>query len=294
MSETNPGYSEQHAGDIGAHRATVGTPTEPESVNVPATRPGAAENARREEASRKGHETFVPQPPIEDDRTDAVDSRRTEERSMEGTNRTDTPGGTSTRTGTTREGGTAPARRTTGDGDDDEDDAARRAVRRDIEETRAELGRTVSALAGKADVKARASHAAETAKERAAEAAGTAKERAAEAAGTAKEKAVEAAGTVKARAAGAAGVVVDRTAEMAGRFGEHAPDQVRAVAEEARRKPVVLVAAAAAVAALVVRRVVMRRRARQGGRLASGRAAVRRVMGSRVMGSRVMGRRGGK
>lgn len=61
MSETNPGYSDdQHAGEVGSRRATIGTATDPESVNVPPTRPGAAENAYEAEARRTPHETFVP------------------------------------------------------------------------------------------------------------------------------------------------------------------------------------------------------------------------------------------
>ncbi|GAA3098177.1 hypothetical protein [Nonomuraea salmonea] len=63
MSETDPGYSGQHAGDVGARRATVGTPTDRESMNVPQTRPGAAENAHEAELKREGHETFIPETP---------------------------------------------------------------------------------------------------------------------------------------------------------------------------------------------------------------------------------------
>ncbi|GAA1740822.1 DUF3618 domain-containing protein [Nonomuraea bangladeshensis] len=264
MSETDPGYSEQHAGDVGAHRATVGAPTEPESVNVPPTRPGATENARRAEAAREGHETFIPEGPIRDERAEAVESLRTEERSMREVHRAERAHGTRRRA------------------DDEDEDDGRAAVRRDIEETREQLGRTVSALADKADVKSRASHAAEVAKDRAAEAAGAfraraaeaagvardragvaaavARERAAETAGVAKERASEAAGTVRARASEAAVVIKDRTSEMAGQVGEHTPEQMKAVAVEARRRPALLVAVAAgAVAVLVVRRMARRR-----------------------------------
>ncbi|MEU4512429.1 DUF3618 domain-containing protein [Nonomuraea wenchangensis] len=278
MSETDPGYSEQHAGDVGAHRATVGAPTEPESINVPLTRPGATENARRAEAEREGHETFIPEAPIRDERAEAVESLRTEERSMREVSRTEHGAG--------RERGAHGTRRRAADEDDDD---GRAAVRRDIEETREQLGRTVSALADKADVKSRASHAAEVAKGRAAEAAGTfkaraaeaaevargragvAKERAAETAGVAKERASEAAevartraseaaGTVRARASEAAGAIKDKTSEMAGQVGDHTPEQMKAVAVEARRRPALLVAVAAgAVAVLVVRRMARRR-----------------------------------
>ncbi|MEU6998488.1 hypothetical protein [Nonomuraea sp. NPDC046570] len=55
---------EQHAGDMGAHRATLGEPTDPESINVAPTRPGAKENALADETSRRPHEEFVPEAPI--------------------------------------------------------------------------------------------------------------------------------------------------------------------------------------------------------------------------------------
>lgn len=51
------------------------------------------------------------------------------------------------------------------------------ALRREIEQTRAELGETVEALAAKADVKARAQDAVDDVKQRVHEAAGEAKER---------------------------------------------------------------------------------------------------------------------
>ncbi|MFC4014515.1 DUF3618 domain-containing protein [Nonomuraea purpurea] len=128
MSETNPGFSEMHAGDVGARRTTVGTPTEGDSINVPPTRPGAADNARRAEAARRAHETFAPEPPVPAERTEAVQRQwRAQERARE-------------------------------------DD-----LRQEIRQTRRELGETVSALAEKADVKARAVHAAETAGHRVAE-----------------------------------------------------------------------------------------------------------------------------
>ncbi|GAA1668028.1 hypothetical protein GCM10009733_076940 [Nonomuraea maheshkhaliensis] len=171
MSETDPGYSEQHAGDVGARRATVGTPTERESINVPPTRPGAAENAHRAEEARQEHETFVPEPPVPDERSEAAGSHRTEELPAGGARRQD-------------------------DEQEDEDD-----VRRDIEKTRRELGETVSALAAKTDVKGRAGHVAEVAKDRAGHAAELAKDRAGHAAELAKDKAGHAAELAKGKAA---------------------------------------------------------------------------------------------
>ncbi|MFF0860827.1 DUF3618 domain-containing protein [Nonomuraea sp. NPDC003560] len=167
MSETDPGYSEQHAGDVGARRATVGTPTERESINVPPTRPGAAENAKRAELARQEHETFIPETPVPDDRTEAVESRAVEEESLGG-------------------GG--------GRGEDDEEEED---VRKSIKETRNELGDTVSALAHKADLKGRAAEAAGTAKGKVAEMTGVAKGKAAEVTGTAKGMAGEVAGKVR-------------------------------------------------------------------------------------------------
>ncbi|MFI7420618.1 DUF3618 domain-containing protein [Nonomuraea sp. NPDC049684] len=210
MSETDPGYSEQHAGDVGARRATVGTPTERESINVPPTRPGAAENAKRAELARQEHETFIPETPVPDDRTEAVESRAVEEESLAG-----------------------------GRGEDDEEEEED-DVRKSIKETRNELGDTVSALAHKADLKARAS-----------EAAGTAKGKVAEMTGVAKGKAAEVTGTAK----GMAG-------EVAGKVREATPHQVKDAATGARKRPVLLLAAAAAVAALVVRRLRKRTRAK--------------------------------
>ncbi|MFC4113867.1 DUF3618 domain-containing protein [Nonomuraea zeae] len=218
MSETDPGYSEQHAGDVGARRATVGTPTEHESINVPPTRPGAAENARRAEAARQEHETFVPEAPVPDERTEGTESRRTEEEPVRGER--------------------------TGDDDEEEDD-----VRKDIEQTRKELGDTVSALADKADVKGRASHAAEVTRDRAVEAAEVVKDRA-----------VEAAEVVKDRAVDAAEVVKDKASEVASKVRESAPDQVKDAAAEARKRPVLLIAVGGTVLALVVRRMMRRRK----------------------------------
>ncbi|SEG25811.1 Protein of unknown function [Nonomuraea solani] len=208
MSETDPGYSEQHAGNVGARRATVGTPTERESINVPPTRPGAAENARAAEAARQEHETFIPETPIPDERSEAAEHTRTEEESLKGAR---------------------------GEDDEEEEDD----VRKDIQETRRELGETVSALAGKADVKGRAGHAAEVAK----------------------DKAADTAELVKDKAADAAELVKDKAAEVAGKVRDNTPDQVKDAAEEARKRPVLLIAVVGAVTAFVVRRMMRRRRA---------------------------------
>ncbi|MFI7614607.1 DUF3618 domain-containing protein [Nonomuraea terrae] len=223
MSETDPGYSDQHAGNVGAHRATVGTPTERESINVPPTRAGAAENARRAEAAREEHETFVPEAPVQDERTEAVENLRPEEESLRGTR---TGGRTrdnqaGNRTGTRRESRKSRRRGERGEDDDEGGD-----VRRDIEETRRELGETVSALAAKTDVKARAGHAAEVA---------------------------------RSRAAGAAETVKGKASQVAGKVRGTAPEQVKGVTGKARKRPMLLVMAAGAVTALVVRRMMQGR-----------------------------------
>jgi uncharacterized protein YjbJ (UPF0337 family) len=268
MSEMNPGRTDkQHAGTMGARRAVVGEPTDNESINVPPTRPGAAENAHEAERAREGHETFVPEAPQRDDRTDAVRSRAVEEESLQG--------------GEPRHGerpgpdGETPRHRPDGErrhgGQDAED------VRQDIRQTRQELGETVHALAHKADVKSRAGEAAETAKGRAgqmagtakgkaaemtetargkaAEMTGTAKEKAAEMTGTAKEKAAEVAGTAKGKAAEVAGTVKGRAAVMADKVHDATPEQ-------ARKRPVLMIAAMGAVLAFAVRRIMRRNRAR--------------------------------
>ncbi|MFI7131830.1 DUF3618 domain-containing protein [Nonomuraea sp. NPDC050153] len=166
MSETDPGHREQHAGDVGARRAMVGTPTERESINVPPTRPGAAENARRVEEERMAHETFPPEAPFDKERTEALEREWAEAESPRH-----------------HRGGTRRTQRATVHREEAD-------VRKEIEETRRELGDTVSALAAKTDVKARAAHAAEAAKDRAAG-------MAAGMAGSVKEKASEVAGKVR-------------------------------------------------------------------------------------------------
>ncbi|MEO3791385.1 DUF3618 domain-containing protein [Nonomuraea sp. B10E15] len=239
MSETDPGYTgEQHAGDVGARRATVGTPTERESINVPPTRAGAAENARHAEAAREEHETFIPEAPIADERSEATESRRTEEESLKGESGADGEEGD-------------------GAGDEEGDD-----VRKDIQKTRRDLGETVSALAGKADVRSRASHAAQAAKGKAGHAAETARGRAGHAAETAKGKVGHAAETAKGRAAGAAATVRGKASDVAGKVRESAPE-ARDVATQARKRPALLVAAIGAVIGFLWRRMMMKRRARR-------------------------------
>src|SRR5437868_9056734 len=51
-----------HAGDVGAHRATVGAPTDPESINTAVQiRAGALENALAVEETRLPHGKFLAQ-----------------------------------------------------------------------------------------------------------------------------------------------------------------------------------------------------------------------------------------
>lgn len=204
MSEQDPGRSEQYAGDVGSRRRTVGTPTDHESVNVPPIRPGAAENARKAEAARQEHETFIPEAPIEDERAQATQ---------------------------TWEGETVQGH------DDDEDEE--NDVRKNIKDTRKELGDTVAALADKADVKARANATMVAAKDKAAEVAGMATH-------AAKDKAAEVADLAKHK-------VSDVT-----------PDQVKDVAGKVteRKRPVLLMAVLGVVVGIVVRRMLKRTRSR--------------------------------
>lgn len=259
MSEMNPGRTDrQHAGTMGARRAAVGEPIDHESINVPPIRPGAAENAHEAERAREGHEIFVPEAPQRDDRTDAVRSRAVEEESLQG--------------GEPRhEEHHRPDGENRYGGQDVED------VRRDIRQTRQELGETVHALAHKADVKSRAGEAAATAKGRAEQMAGTAKGKAAEMTETAKEKAAEMAGTAKGKAAEVAGTAKGKAAEMTGTAKGKAAevagtvkgkatvvaDKVHDVTpEQARKRPVLMIAAVGAVLAFAVRRIMRRNRAK--------------------------------
>jgi len=101
-------------------------------------------------------------------------------------------------------------------------------IRADIEQTRAELGDSVDALAAKADVKARAKDTAEAAKDRAKAAAEAAKDRA------------------------------KAAAEAAGERAKETTEQVR---ETVRRRPAPVAAALAGVAAVIGAVVFVRRRA---------------------------------
>lgn len=62
MTEHDPGYGyvDEHAGDVGSRRATIGTPTDEGSINMPQVRPGATENAEEWEKSHERHDVFVP------------------------------------------------------------------------------------------------------------------------------------------------------------------------------------------------------------------------------------------
>ncbi|MFI6789266.1 DUF3618 domain-containing protein [Nonomuraea sp. NPDC050383] len=273
MSETDPGYSSgQHAGDVGAHRTTVGMPTDEESINVPQTRAGAAENALKAEEDRAEHETFDPEPLVRDERTDAIEGREGEARSQ-GPQQVTPEARHGSGTGTGASSGQA-RETTTGrrgrDGRDGEDDDEEGRVRKRIEETRGQLGHTVAELAHKADVKHRAGDAAETAKAKAGQMAGTVTGKAGEVAGTVTAKAGEVAGTVTAKAGEVAGTVTGKAGEVAGtvttKVREVTPDQVKEAADkvttQARRRPALLVVAAGAIAVFVLRRVMRRDRHR--------------------------------
>ncbi|MFI7447517.1 DUF3618 domain-containing protein [Nonomuraea sp. NPDC049714] len=270
MSEMNPGRTDkQHAGTVGARRAAVGEPIDHESINVPPTRPGAAENAHEAERAREGHETFVPEAPQRDDRTDAVRSRAVEEESLQGGEPRHEQHPSDERHSRERH-----ERRHSQDGarQQDADD-----VRQDIRQTRQELGETVHALAQKADVKSRAGeaaatakgragHMAETAKGKAAEMTETAKEKAAEFTGTAKGKAAEMTGAAKGKAAEVTGTAKGKATEVAGTVKGKAAvmaDKVHdATPEQARKRPMLMIAAMGAVLAFVVRRIMRRNRAK--------------------------------
>jgi ElaB/YqjD/DUF883 family membrane-anchored ribosome-binding protein len=114
------------------------------------------------------------------------------------------------------------------------------ALRADIEQTRAELGETVQALAAKADVKARAKEQVEQTKQRVKAQAAEAGERVRGAALTASDRVRQAATTAR----GTAAEATDRATDRA----QDATEQVR---EQVRRNPVPLSAVLIGVAALV-------------------------------------------
>ena len=279
MSETDPGFSEQHAGYVGARRATVGEPTDRESMNVPQTRPGAAEHAHEAELAREGHETFIPETPVQDEREEAAGHSRTEEKSLRGSR------GAKERRASARmstQGEAVPAR---GDGHrtaSGREASGRRSppmteedLRREIEETRRELGATVGALMEKANVKNWAGHAAGRAKARARSRAGHAREAARERAGHAAEAARERAAAVKGRAS--------HMADVAGRARAGMPEHVRDAAAGAGRRPALLLVmvAAGAVSAFALRQI-MRDRSMARHRTSLGRTMVHLTMTGRM------------
>ena len=257
MSETNPGHADRvHAGDVGARRATVGTPTDRESVNVPPTRPGAAENAHEDEIRRRPEETFIPETPEPDDRTDAVRSRAVEEESLRG----GAPvSGSGPATSYRKDGHTQDGHRKDGHRSGDEE----AQLRESIEEPRRELGETVSALAHKADVKARAAEAAESAKHRAAEMAHTAKAKAGELTGTARTRAHEMTGTAMARAHEVTGTARTKAHDMTGtartKAHELSGKAVELKDRQRGKRPLLMAAVAGAVVVVLFRRARKRR-----------------------------------
>ena len=102
-----------------------------------------------------------------------------------------------------------------------------RTLRADIEQTRAELGETVQALAAKADVKARAKEQVEYTKQRV------------------RDQVAVATGRVK---------------ETATQYGHTVAEQAQDTGERVKRNPVPIAAVAAAAVALVAILVVIRRR----------------------------------
>ncbi|WP_435187237.1 DUF3618 domain-containing protein [Streptomyces sp. bgisy126] len=141
-------------------------------------------------------------------------------------------------------------------------------LREQAEHTRDELGRTVEALAAKADVKAQAGEKVAEVREKAAVATERAKEKAVVAADLVKEKTAVAADRAREKTA----VVTDRAREKATQAAdlvqEKTPDPVleraEVVAHKAKANRTPLVAGAAAVAGfLLVRRIVRGRRGRR-------------------------------
>ncbi|MEU4805475.1 DUF3618 domain-containing protein [Actinosynnema sp. NPDC023587] len=157
-------------------------------------------------------------------------------------------------------------------------------LRRDIEETRRELGDTVEALAHKADVPARvkesvndgvgkakvkageaatrvdqavtraaaeAQVAADVVVDKASTAAGQVAEKASVAAGQVADKATAAAGQVADKASVAAGHVAERAAHVVESLPQPVQDKVVLVSEQARRRPVAVLGGLAAAVLLV-------------------------------------------
>ncbi|GAA2361573.1 DUF3618 domain-containing protein [Nonomuraea africana] len=235
MTESDPGFSQSHAGDVGSRRATVGEPTDHESINVPPTLAGAVQNARDAQEARAPHEEFVPEGPVPDERVGSGEVHQPPE--IPGSGKTHRPGRTPGRTAASQEaedpretagfvegaGRGAPrpvTRRSHGAaGSTSAGTTAafeEEQVRKDITETRKEIGDTVEAMVNKADVKGRATE--------------------------------------------VAGAAKDKVAAVA----EKMPDQVKEAADkvgaEAKRRPALMIAAAGAVALLVIRRMMRRSR----------------------------------
>ncbi|NUT38377.1 MAG: DUF3618 domain-containing protein [Thermoactinospora sp.] len=159
MSETSGSQAGgTHAGDVGARRATVGEPTDEMSVNVPPTRPEALENAREAQAARTGEETFVPEPPSPDERIPADDDGvtamdedvRVAPRSASSTNddvRMDEP--------PPSHAVSQEEIMSTGPIPDPAVTPEERQAREQVQQTREQVGTTVSALADKTDIKHR-------------------------------------------------------------------------------------------------------------------------------------------
>ncbi|MDT0429450.1 DUF3618 domain-containing protein [Streptomyces salyersiae] len=127
-------------------------------------------------------------------------------------------------------------------------------LRAQVEETRDELGRTVEALAGKADIKNRAQEKTAEVKDRAQEKTAEVRDRAQEKGTEARDRAQEAAGQARTR--------LSTTAHTLGeKVQNHTPEPVRENAgravEAARNRPGVLLAVGTA--ALVVLLVARRR-----------------------------------
>jgi cobalamin biosynthesis Mg chelatase CobN len=130
------------------------------------------------------------------------------------------------------------------------------ALRDEIRQTRAELGETVSALAAKADVKARAKDQVELAKQKV-------KAQAAETTGKVTDKVREVAAAATGAAVAATGAV-RHTADRAGEkvAGSGALDRAYVAREQVRRNPVPLAAVLVAGAAVVGLILILRGRRR--------------------------------
>ncbi|MET9338142.1 hypothetical protein [Nonomuraea sp. NPDC003804] len=229
MTETDPGFSDAHAGDVGARRATVGTPTDHESVNVPPTRAGAAENAEAAAEARRPHEEFVPEGPIPDDRAGEADKWDDEPAEVSGSQvlGEQVPGGQASggqdSGGGQVSGGPGPGGRSGASAAATPRPSTDRLVaggpgqgggRDEIAGTRGELGGTVEAMVNKADLKGRAS--------------------------------------------GVAGAARDRVVAVTDRMPDPVRDAADKVGAQARRRPGLAAVAAGVVALLVARRLMRR------------------------------------